>query len=54
MQSNIEVKKLVTEKLNDKSLETRIGFSEYEYIKMFESINEKIRKTKKCLKSNTS
>lgn len=46
MQSNIEVKKLVTEKLNDKSLETRIGFSEYEYIKMFESINEKIRKTK--------
>ena len=46
MQSNIEIKKLVTEKLNDKSLETRIVFSEFERIKMFESINETIRKTK--------
>lgn len=46
MQSNIEIKKLVTEKLNDEWLETRIGFSEFERIKMIESINEKIRKTK--------
>lgn len=46
MQSSIEIKKLVTEKLNDESLGTRIGFSEFERIKMFESINEKIRKTK--------
>ena len=46
MQSSIEIKKLVTEKLNDESLETRIGFSEFERIKMVESINEKIRKTK--------
>ena len=46
MQSSIEIKKLVTEKLNDEWLETRIGFSEFERIKMIESINEKIRKTK--------
>lgn len=46
MQSNIEIKKLVTENLNDEPLETRICFSEYEYIKMFEFVNEKIRKTK--------
>ena len=46
MQSSIEIKKLVTEKLNDEPLETRICFSEYEYIKMFEFVNEKIRKTK--------
>ena len=46
MQSSIEIKKLVTEKLNDEWLETRIGFSEFERIKMVESINEKIRKTK--------
>lgn len=46
MQSNIEIKKLVTENLNDEPLKTRICFSEYEYIKMFEFVNEKIRKTK--------
>lgn len=46
MQSNIEIKKLVTENLNNEPLETRICFSEYEYIKMFEFVNEKIRKTK--------
>lgn len=46
MQSNIEIKKLVTENLNDEPLETRICFSEYEYIKMFEFVNAKIRKTK--------
>ena len=46
MQSNVEIKKLATEKLNNEPLETRFYFSEFEHIKMFEFINEKIRKTK--------
>lgn len=46
MQSNVEIKKLATEKLNNESFETRFYLSEFEHIKMFEFINEKIRKTK--------